>query len=693
VFVVIYEEDVANLFKMKIGAVDTMKRENLSFISILSILLCIIALEPVMASFFEDTVHTVHVYFDDPDYWDELDETHTTEEYIMCSVVFDAVDTLDSVGIRLKGNSSYGIPGNKKPFHLKLDEYIEDRDYRGIERYSFNNGFKDPTFLREKLASEIFHGLGVPCPRVTWAEVYYNDDYWGFYDVVDPVDKIALSRFFGENDGNLYKGDPNGTFEWLGWIDTQYKLRYEKSTNETADDWTDLIEFCNFLNNSSDGDFPEIYDRMDVFNFARMWAANTFLSSLDSYQGSGHNYYFYFDADSVGHYIVWDMNEAFGVFQMGMSSSELRTMAVDWHSDNRPLAERLFEDSPLFGHLVDCAIHELLETTLDYSTFDARVTELADIVRPYVYADTNKMFTNTFFEINLDSDVGGGGPPPYGMSIPGLRDFVFDRGTYLASVIGSCDPVDVDGAVLINEVMADNDAVIPDGMGEYDDWFEIFNPADTSVDMSFWFASDDVTEPRKWIFPNGTIVPANGYLLVWADSDPEQGDYHTSFKLDADGEELAITGPDFYGNTLCDSVSWIDMPTDSSWGRYPNGSATWQICLEATPGAPNDWTFVVYDNSSLPGEFTFSAYPNPFNSAVRIKIEGLTGEKNENLDVGVFDITGRQIEYMEVTLPEINGDYGMDLTWRPERNIASGVYYIRVQTAEKSVTEKVTYLK
>jgi hypothetical protein len=647
------------------------------------------------ASYFSDTVHTVRVYFDDSGFWTELYETHETEEYMMCKVVFDAVDTLDSVGIRLKGNSSFGHPGNKKPFHLKIDEYIGGREYRGNERLTFNNCFKDPTFLREKLASEIFRGLGVPCPRATWAVVYYNDTYWGFYTVVDPINKDALTRFFGENDANLYKGDPSGTFEWLGAADGPYRTRYEKSTNEDIDDWSDLVGFCNFINNTSAVDFRAgMHDWFDMFSFARMWAANTFLVNLDSYQGSGHNYYLYFDSDGIGRYIVWDINEAFGVFAMGMNGTAMRNLAIDWHSSNRPLAQRLFSDYPLFTRLVHCALHELLSTTLEYSTFSDRVTELADLVRPYVYADPNKMYSNANFETNLNDDIGGG-PPPGGGLIPGLRDFIYDRGLYISSVLMPCDAVDVAGAVLINEVMASNGTTISDEEGEFDDWFELYNPADTAVDLSFWFATDDITEPRKWTLPNGTIIAPDSYLLVWADNDAEQGPLHASFKLDADREEVALFGPDFYGNTLCDSVSWTDMPRDSSWGRYPNGSATWQICLEATPGAVNAWSFVVQENSTLPGELRLSAYPNPFNSSVRIEIEN-GGLRDGSVEI--FDITGKKIDGL------ILGEFCADdnksggsnrhsVSWRPDETLSSGIYLVKVKSSENSEIIKITYLK
>ena len=666
-------------------------------ISIAAILAVLFAC-PLQASFFEDTVHTVHVYFDDPDFWETLDSTHETEDYIICSVVIDGIDTLDSVGIRIKGNSSYNHPGNKKPFHLKFDEYIDDMDYRGNERISFNNSYNDPTFIREKLATEIFHGLGVPCPRACWSVVYYNDVYWGFYSTVDPTNKQAMTRFFGYNDGNLYNCDRQASFEWLGPSVFPYTGRYQISANEGADDWLDLIDFLDFLNHSDDSTFAAgICDRFDAVGFARAWAANTFLVNLDSYQGFGRNYFLCFDYDTIGRYIVYDLNLAFGVFnKYGFDATELRELPIDWYnpglppdSSGRPLAERLFDNWPPFRGLVDCALHELLETTLEGATFDARVTELADLVRPFVYADLNKQYTNDNFEANLDDDIVVGSPPHVRL-IPGVRDFTADRSLYISGHIGLCDEVDVSGAVLINEVMPDNDAIIADEMGEFDDWFELYNPGDSTVDISYWWVTDDIDEPRKWSFPGGTIIPADGYLLVWADSDPEQGDLHTSFKLSADGEQLALFGSDFIGAELADVVSWSETPTDSSFGRYPNGGAIWQICLVATPGTENIWGTIVADNSMLPTELELSVYPNPFNSAVKISVgEGLVPSRIE-----IFDINGRIVEDLSPlkigVTPEATGCV---LVWKPEASVASGVYLVRAKGADNEITKRIVYLK
>jgi len=656
------------------------------------------------ANFFGDTVHTVRVYFDNPDFWETLDSTHDTEEYIICSVVFDGVDTLENVGIRLKGNSSYSHPGNKKPFHLKFDEYIDGGDYKGNGRLSFNNCFRDPTFLREYLACEVFHGLGVPCPRACWSVVYYNDEYWGFYSTTDPINKDALDRFFSWDDGNLYDCEHNATMEWRGSNISFYTNSYLISANEDSDDYYDLVDFIDFLNNTDSTTFSnDILDRFDAIGFARVWAANTFLVNLDSYQGFGRNYFFYFDYDTVGRYIVYDLNMAFGGFnQYGFTPTELRELPIDWYAtetgpppgtpSERPLARRCFEEWPPFWNLVNSALEELLSTTLDPTTFSLRVTELSDMIRPYVYADLNKQYTDDDFETNLDDDVIFYGPHgPEG--IPGLRNFIQQRATFVEGEIGEIDRIYVAGAVLINEVMPSNATTISDENAQFEDWFELYNPADTAVDISFWWVSDDFNEPRKWFFPDGTTIPAHGYLLVWADSDPEQGEFHTSFKLDADGEKLSFFGSDFIGAQFCDSISWDDMPTDSSWGRYPNGSGVWQVCLEATPEAENAWAIIASENPELPGEFVMSTYPNPFNSAVNIELQGLEVEENSRINIGVFDINGREVGSLGVLPPELNSDYSIQVTWRPENSIGSGVYLVRATCGKFSTVTKVTYLK
>src|SRR5437868_11572260 len=63
--------------------------------------------------------------------------------------------------------------------------------------------------------------------------------------------------------------------------------------------------------------------------------------------------------------------------------------------------------------------------------------------------------------------------------------------------------------VVINEVMYH-----PASTNVLEEWFELFNPAPTAVNLSGW----RVTKGVDFAFPTNTILPANGYLVVAADA-------------------------------------------------------------------------------------------------------------------------------------------------------------------------------
>lgn len=141
--------------------------------------------------------------------------------------------------------------------------------------------------------------------------------------------------------------------------------------------------------------------------------------------------------------------------------------------------------------------------------------------------------------------------------------------------------------VFINEFMSSNTATLADVDGTFSDWIEIHNPGAAAADLTGCYLSDDATLPLKWRFPQGT-VPAGGWLLVWA-SDKNGvrggGQLHTNFKIGASGEPLLLTASD--GTTLLDQAPAMALTTDQSYGRQPDGAASWAVYPVATPGATN----------------------------------------------------------------------------------------------------------
>jgi hypothetical protein len=144
--------------------------------------------------------------------------------------------------------------------------------------------------------------------------------------------------------------------------------------------------------------------------------------------------------------------------------------------------------------------------------------------------------------------------------------------------------------------MADNEQTLPDPAdGDFEDWFELYNPGAALADISGFLLSDSTTEPGRFVIPAGTVIPAHGYLIVWADGEPEQnqpgGHLHADFRLAAEGEVIRLSAPN---GDLLDVVSFAQQAPDISEGRWPDGAgAPFFPLMRPTPGAPNLGTGLV----------------------------------------------------------------------------------------------------
>ncbi len=187
--------------------------------------------------FDEDAVHEIHLTFAQTDWWDQLTdnfEDYDDPPYIEASFDWDSTH-LASIGVRFKGNSSYwGYYGDKKSFKLDIDEFVAGQEIDGLDKLNLNNCYLDPSFVREKATYELCEALGMATGRTNYAAVYINGEYWGLYLLVEQQDQEFIeSRWGAGEDGNLWKGEPYGTLEYLGSAESSYYDDYELKTNET----------------------------------------------------------------------------------------------------------------------------------------------------------------------------------------------------------------------------------------------------------------------------------------------------------------------------------------------------------------------------------------------------------------------------------------------------------------------------
>jgi hypothetical protein len=96
-----------------------------------------------------------------------------------------------------------------------------------------------------------------------------------------------------------------------------------------------------------------------------------------------------------------------------------------------------------------------------------------------------------------------------------------------------------------------------------------------------------LTNAAQFVIPAGVVIPAGGFLLVWADGEPAQtqgANLHVNFKLNQNGEAIALFSP---GGTLIDAVSFGLQKADVSEGRAPDGQTHIVTLASPTPGLAN----------------------------------------------------------------------------------------------------------
>lgn len=135
--------------------------------------------------------------------------------------------------------------------------------------------------------------------------------------------------------------------------------------------------------------------------------------------------------------------------------------------------------------------------------------------------------------------------------------------------------------IVINELLPKNSQFGSDQDGEFDDWIELYNPADEDQDISGYYLSDSKKNPTKWQIPDGTIIEKMGYLIVWCDGDSTQTGLHTNYKLSADGENVVLLDAD---KQVVEIVEYPITLVEQSWARKPNGTGDFEWSLPTFNG-------------------------------------------------------------------------------------------------------------
>ena len=202
-------------------------------------------------------------------------------------------------------------------------------------------------------------------------------------------------------------------------------------------------------------------------------------------------------------------------------------------------------------------------------------------------------------------------------------------------------------AIRINELLCENFSFNSDEFGEYEDWIELYNTSNETISLEGYYLTDDSINWNRFALPN-VSMPAQSYIILWLDNDPETGNYHGTFSL-SQGETISLIKRIDNLPRILESVALNACANDQSFAR-DHITNDWFYTTSPTPGSYNNLTTSI-------NAVEYSDYFKVINGTIHT-------EEMENIKV--FDISGRIV---------LHGDFCNNLSIAA---LPSGYYIIKV---------------
>ncbi len=368
----------------------------------------------------EAVIQEIKIYFQESNYWTLLKNNYASKTNLIAAMKYNG-KTLDSIGIRFKGQTSYqGGPGGssainsqKKSFDIELDFIKEGQDINGYNTLNLNNSFEDASFMREVF---YYHNIRrhTPAAKANFVHLYLNDQDWGIYQNVQQENKDFLKEWWPSNDGSNWRADVDGAvfaggggspwgngttaLNYLGDDTTSYKKYYTLKSDDTDDAWEALINACKLLNTAPIGDLHISLDKyFDMDKILWHLASEILFSDDDSYVYKGRMDYFLYRDPETGRFTTYDYD----------GNSCMETKFVNWSpfynetKVNYPLLNRVLAN-PAYRQRYIAHMKTLINDYCEENKVNETIVKFATLIDAEVNADPKKQTTYAAFKTDIE---------------------------------------------------------------------------------------------------------------------------------------------------------------------------------------------------------------------------------------------------------------------------------------------------
>jgi hypothetical protein len=233
-----------------------------------------------------------------------LDNNPSSNDYVEATFVHEGT-VYDGISVRYRGAWARSWP--KKAWKIKFNKGRYFKDQRTI---NLNSSWRDPAFMREKLAYDVFKWAGIPYCETEFVRLQLNGQFWGIFVQIEQPDKRYMARNNRPN-GALYKANPgdNNRDERVFGSYEEYVSAYGKHSREW-EPYDDLITFIEQLNAAANAE-QFLKDSLNVDAYASYMAANACIMNWDQF---ARNHYDLRDTEGTGKWeqAPWDLDRTMG---------------------------------------------------------------------------------------------------------------------------------------------------------------------------------------------------------------------------------------------------------------------------------------------------------------------------------------------------------------------------------------------
>lgn len=240
-------------------------------------------------------------------------------------------------------------------------------------------------------------------------------------------------------------------------------------------------------------------------------------------------------------------------------------------------------------------------------------------------------------------------------------------------------------AIVINEINYNSSDDFDAG-----DWIELYNPNDYQIDLSDWELKDS-DDDHSFLFPQGTIIDGNGYLIISRNLSKFKGLYplvsnivsEFDFGLSSENDSVRIFDED---SNLHDLVSYA---SEAPWPAEPNGTGASLelIAPELDNNIAENWSSIHVNGS--PGAINMiesstaeevlvkelKVFPNPSDLELNVAFELLEAAE---VRLMVYSLNGQLVlNYEEGKLGQ-----GKHILQKNSGQLQSGIYLIKFVAGE-----------